>query len=95
MIGLIGARSVDVVPIKTDIYGRTVAVVRCGGCDLSHEMVRAGFARAAPYWSWAYLGTELAARRGRRDLWAQCRFTGISDPARHRRRQALAKRLRR
>jgi endonuclease YncB( thermonuclease family) len=86
LAGLIGAAEVEVFPRAIDVYGRTVARTRCGGRDLSKEMVRDGFARSTPSWSLAYAATELGARWRGRGLWARSRWWGIGNPARHRRR---------
>lgn len=88
LVGLVRGAEVEVAPRGRDVYGRTVARVRCGGRDLSKEMVRDGFARSTASWSLAYAATELGARLRGRGLWARSRLQGIGDPAKHRRRAA-------
>ncbi len=84
LLRLIDACSVEIFPRDTDVYGRTVARVFRGRRDLGRAMVRDGYARAMPYWSWRYLAEEARARLGRCGLWASSRVNGIGDPAHHR-----------
>jgi len=82
LAALAGGGPVAVAPIAIDRYGRTVGRARRDGLDLSRAMVAAGCARAMPYWSFAYVGTELAARRARRGLWAAGPIRGVGARAR-------------
>lgn len=62
-------------PRDTDRYGRTVAVCRKGGEDLSAWMVEQGYATAYQRYSRDYVRVETTARALKRGLWA-----GTFDP---------------
>jgi endonuclease YncB( thermonuclease family) len=89
MISLAGGKTVSVHPLDIDCYGRIVGRVRCGGTDLSRQMVADGFARAMTDWHLNYALVEWRARRGRRGLWADDPKGGIGNPAAHRRAEAM------
>ena len=55
--------------VDRDRYGRSVAICRSAGRDLSAAMVAQGWALAYRRYSRAHLGAEDAARRARRGLW--------------------------
>lgn len=52
-----------------DRYGRTVAVCKVGGIDLSAAMAEGGFAIALPQFTAAYVANEERARRQKAGLW--------------------------
>jgi endonuclease YncB( thermonuclease family) len=85
LIRIAGGKTVRVVPMATDRYGRIVARVWLGETDLSARMVRDGFAVAMRRWHADYVEAESQARRDRAGLWADDPVQGISDPAAHRR----------
>jgi endonuclease YncB( thermonuclease family) len=86
LIRIAGGKTVRVVPMATDRYGRIVARVWLGETDLSARMVRDGFAVAMRRWHADYVEAESQARRDRAGLWADDPVQGISVPAAHRRR---------
>lgn len=73
LINLVGAGAVRCVGVGQPLsYGRLVAVCRAAtGADLSHAIVAQGWARDVPAFSQGrYLPFELAARIGRRGMFA-------------------------
>jgi endonuclease YncB( thermonuclease family) len=62
----IAGREVSCRPRERDRFGRTVAVCRTGGLDLSAAMIKGGFAVAYG----AYEADEREARDARRGIWA-------------------------
>lgn len=88
LIRMAGGKEVRVLPVAVDCYGRIVGRVLLGQVDLSHAMVREGFAVAMRAYHDDYVLAEAAARRDRSGLWADDPEHGIDDPAAHRRRLA-------
>lgn len=63
---------------EQDVYGRSVARVRCQGVDVAQAQVRAGMAWVAPGYARGdgdLQALERQARRQRTGLWAQARPT--------------------
>lgn len=69
-------KSITCRPIERDRYGRTVAICRAGGVDLSGEMVASGMAWAFKKYSRDYVVEEFKARAERRGIWS-----GTAQPA--------------
>lgn len=65
----------DILPMDTDRYGRTVAIVRVGGLVLNAELVRTGWAWVYPRYCTAqalcrqWQSLEQEARRSRLGIW--------------------------
>lgn len=73
---MILGKTVEVVPVAEDRYGRTMAWIKVDGKSLNHELIRAGCAwwirsGAAPEKKLVDLETE--AHRNKRGLWAHFR----------------------
>jgi endonuclease YncB( thermonuclease family) len=77
--GLAAGRSVTCQPKYCDAYGRTVALCRINGADLSETMVSAGWAVDWPYYSrGGYAAAQETARRVGKGLWADGSTAGRS-----------------
>lgn len=72
---LVKGRRVDILPMDTDRYGRTVAIVQVGGLVLNAELVRMGWAWVYPRYCTAqamcrqWQSLEQEARRLRLGIW--------------------------
>ncbi|MEQ1440311.1 thermonuclease family protein [Fontimonas sp. SYSU GA230001] len=87
---LLGRRTVECIPGKTDRYGRLNARCSVGGVDIEAWMVRQGWALAYRRYSQDYVDEEAQARGARRNIWSGT----MQNPERYRRDQATARRSR-
>lgn len=69
---LVFGKTIEVEPVTTDRYGRTVAQLEAGSVDVNREMVAEGAAWAYRQYltDQSYLQTEAEAKAARRGLWA-------------------------
>ncbi len=70
MRGLVQGRNVECEPKATDRYGRTVALCRADGADISAEMVRQGWALAFIRYTRDYVAQEREAKEAKRGVHA-------------------------
>lgn len=74
---LVAGKTLQILPVDVDIYGRLVARVRAGSYDIGAEMVKSGHAVATSDFTKVYTKFEKEARRSRKGLWKQ---GAIQDP---------------
>jgi endonuclease YncB( thermonuclease family) len=74
---LVDGKTLHITPKDIDVYGRLVAIVRCGTLDIGKAMVDSGHAVATSDFTQVYSRQERRARRSRSGLWKK---GAIEDP---------------